>query len=243
MSHLRPTGCFITGTGTGVGKTVVTAALARALQARGKTVGVMKPIETGYRPGASDAERLLTAAGLSSPIEWVSPYRFADPLAPLAAARRAERTIELDPILSAFARMASKQTIMLVEGIGGVLVPLSDKLDVREMIRRLGLPVLIVGTAVLGGVNQTLLTIEALRGDCSILGIVLNLSDPGPETADAVLQRESTVALIRERSGLPVAGPLPHLPLLAGEWQAGLQRLQACAAITQAVEWVLASAR
>ena len=243
MSHLRPTGCFITGTDTGVGKTVVTAALARALKARGKTVGIMKPIETGYRPGASDAERVLAAAGLSSPIDWVSPYRFADPLAPLAAARRAGRIIELDPILSAFARMARGQTIMLVEGIGGVLVPLSDKLDVREMIRRLGLPVLIVGAAVLGGVNQTLLTIEALRGDCSILGIVLNLPDPGPETADAVLQRESTVALIRERSGLPIAGPLPHLPLLTGEWQAGVQSLQACAAITQAAEWVLASAR
>jgi len=163
---MKYSGCFIAGTDTGVGKTVVTAALAVCLRQRPLNVGVMKPIETGI-PGngaGSDAERLLAGAAAKDPLELVTPFRFPAPLAPLAAARQAGSTIALDRILAAYRTLAAKHAFMLVEGIGGVLVPITEGSDVRDLISQMDLPVLVVGRASIGGVNHALLTIEAARG-------------------------------------------------------------------------------
>ena len=150
-------GCFITGTDTGVGKTLVTAALAACLAQRGLSVGVMKPVETGYGgegASGSDAARLYAAAGMTDPVEAMSPYRFPDPLAPLDAARRTGTIIRVDRILAAFRVLAARHSLMLVEGAGGVRVPLSDKADMRDLIERLGLPVVVVGRTAIGKIGR-----------------------------------------------------------------------------------------
>ncbi len=219
-------GYFITGTDTGVGKTVVTASLARCLSQRGLSVGVMKPVETGHPNGhaaASDAERLRAAAGTPDPIEVVSPYRFPQPLAPLAAARLAGVAIDPDHLLGRFEQLARRHSTVLVEGIGGVLVPLSADCSARDLIVRFNLPCLVVGRASLGGVNHALLTAEALRHyRVPMVGIVLNW--PAESARDAV-QGESTLELVRELGGTRVFGPLPHCPQLGQAWDTGIARL------------------
>lgn len=205
-------GCFVTGTDTGVGKTLVTAALTMALRDRGVAVGVMKPVETGVSTDArdSDAARLQLAAGITDPLDLISPYCFRPPLAPLAAAREAGLTIEASKIELAFEKLAARHTCMLVEGVGGVRVPIGEKFDVLELIRRLGLPVVVVGRTALGGINHALLTVDTLeRHALSILAVVLNQTAPveGPSRAQA----ESTATLLRQEIGCCVLGPLPYV--------------------------------
>jgi len=231
QTGLRP-GCFVTGTDTGVGKTAVTAALARCLADRRISVGVMKPIETGTAlqgKGSSDAERLRMAAGVSDPLDLISPYRFADPLAPLAAARRTGGKIELERVMVAFTRLAGLHRVILVEGVGGVLAPLSDQFDTGELVLRMRLPALVIGRAALGGVNHALLTIEALRRrHVPILAVVLNREAADAEVSPdilAELQEKTTAALVRELGGLPLIGPVGHVKNLGHEWQAGLAKL------------------
>jgi dethiobiotin synthetase len=224
----RHGGCFIAGTDTGVGKTVVTAALAICLARRGIGVGVMKPIETGVPvrgSSLSDAERLQAGAEVD-PLELVSPYRFPAPLAPLAAARRAGTAITLDRILTAYRTLAARHPLMLVEGIGGVLVPIAPRSDLRDLIVRLKLPVLIVGRASLGGINHALLTIEALQHrKIPILGIVLNRSVRPADSSESHAQEVSTIDLLKERSGVFVTGPLPYEGELDRAWETSLKRM------------------
>jgi dethiobiotin synthetase len=228
-------GVFITGTDTGVGKTLVTTALALCLKQRGISVGVMKPIETGYgAEGASrsDAARLYASAGMTAPVECMSPYRFPDPLAPLDAARRAGTTIRTRKIVAAFRTLAARHELMLVEGAGGVLVPISQNMDMRDLIVQMGLPVLVVGRTAIGSVNHVLLTVEALKQRrIAVGGIVLNRTkDAAPGTVDG-MQETSTVALLRERSGVPVIGPVPYEPLLQRSWAEGLAQVVGGAAV------------
>ncbi len=219
-------GYFITGTDTGVGKTVVTASLARCLSQRGLSVGVMKPVETGHPDGhaaASDAERLRAASGTLDSLEVVSPYRFPHPLAPLAAARLAGVVINPDHLLGCFEKLARRHSAVLVEGVGGVLVPLSEDCDARDLIVRFKLPCLVVGRASLGGINHALLTVEALRHHrIEMVGIVLN--SPAELVRDST-QAESTVALVRELGKIRVFGPLHHHPQLGQAWETGIARL------------------
>lgn len=240
-------GVFVTGTDTGVGKTLVTTALAFCLRQRGLSVGVMKPIETGYgEEGAagSDAARLAAAAGMTDPVEAVSPYRFPDPLAPLDAARRAGAAIRLDRIVAAYRALAARHAAMLVEGAGGVRAPISGRAEMRDLIERLGLPAVVVGRTVLGGVNHVLLTIEALaRRRIPVAAIVLNQTrHVEPETVDG-MQQSSTVALLRERSGAPVVGPLPYEPLLHRSWEQGMAAVAGSAPINALADLVTASVR
>jgi dethiobiotin synthetase len=243
LQHIPYHGCFITGTDTGVGKTIITAVLALCLQQRGLRVAVMKPIETGClneRELSSDAERLRTVIAVTTSIDLISPYRFALPLAPLAAARATGVTIEIDRIKAACQNLANDYDFVLVEGIGGLMVPLSEKSDVRDLIASLHLPALVVGLAALGGVNHALLTIEALRQRAiSITGIVLNqlITESNPQ------QTQSTVDLIRERSGVPVFGPLPYESECRLDWSAGVRKMAHDLAIRSLVEWLVLSSR
>ena len=230
-------GVFITGTDTGVGKTLVTTALALCLKQRGISVGVMKPIETGYGgdgASGSDAARLYAAAGMTDPVECMSPYRFPDPLAPLDAARRAGIPIETRKIRAAFRTLAARHEFMLVEGAGGVLVPIAEKAEMRDLIVEMGLPVIVVGRTAIGGVNHVLLTVEALaRRRIAVAGIILNRTkDATPGTVDG-MQEASTLALLRERAGVPVVGPLPYEPLLQKSWAEGLGMVVGSAAINE----------
>lgn len=225
-SSLR--GVFVTGTDTGVGKTLVAAALARCLDQAGIKVGVMKPVETGSGAGSvipSDAERLKASIGCADPLDLISPYRFPAPLAPLAAARQAGVAIAVERIMASFETLAARYEFLVVEGVGGVMVPIADRFDVRDLISRLGLPVLIVGRTTLGGVNHALLTVEALRQrDIAIAGIILNRSAARPAPLQEQ-QQEATVSLLKELSGVRVLGPLPHQGGLLEDWDGGLARL------------------
>lgn len=240
-------GCFITGTDTGVGKTLVTAALALCLKRRGVAVGVMKPVETGHGAGGaagSDAARLSAAAGTTDPIEVMSPYRFPDPLAPLDAARRAGTVIRVETIVAAFRELAARHAFILVEGAGGVRVPISETTDMRDLIRRLGLPVVVVGRAAIGSLNHVLLTLEALaRHRIAIAGIMLNRATETAFPAVDGMQASSTLALLREYSGVPVVGPLPYEPLLQQSWEQGLAAVAGSETINELADCVMGTAR
>jgi dethiobiotin synthetase len=237
---------FITGTDTGVGKTLVTAALAQCLKHRQISVGVMKPVETGYvahNADQSDAGRLSKAAGMTEPLARVCPYRFPMPLAPLAAARLAGSTISLARIVTAFRRLSARHTLMLVEGAGGIRVPISAHADIIDLIKRLKLPVVVVGRAALGGVNHMLLTIETLRRHhISLAAVVLNQTAPVGRKPIPRLQVTSTVALLKERICAPVIGPLPYQPLVQQSWEPGLATVARSAAISELADVVLATA-
>jgi dethiobiotin synthetase len=172
-------GLFITGTDTGVGKTVVTCALARGLLAADIDVGVMKPVETGVpASGPEDARRMIRAAAVEDDLNLVCPIQYAMPAAPEAAASveaPGEQSASIDRIVSAFTTLSSRHAFMLVEGAGGILVPFDAKTTMASVAKQLELPVLIVARTSLGTINHTLLTLEAcsVRG-LDVLGVVLS---------------------------------------------------------------------
>ncbi|MCP9472988.1 MAG: dethiobiotin synthase [Nitrospira sp.] len=228
-------GLFITGTDTGVGKTVVSAALAIALKWLGHRVGVMKPIETGVspsRPFQSDAARLCRAVACRETLETVSPYRFSLPAAPLTAAEHEGRTIALSIIRNGYRRIAERYERMIVEGVGGVLVPITARVDVAALISQLHLPALVVGRSGLGGINHARLTIEALRRrKIPVVALLLNRTSP-VTSPKARAQERSTIDLLRRLTGVPVLGPLPYQPTLARDFHQAASRLARHTAIT-----------
>ncbi len=209
-------GLFVTGTDTDVGKTVVTGALAAGLAARGQAVGVMKPAASGAQPGpagqllADDATFLLRAAGLGE--AWrdlVSPYVFRAPLAPAVAAAEEGRVVSANVIERAYRALQQQFSPVLVEGAGGLAVPLAESLLVADLAGRLQLPLVVVANPRLGTVNHTVLTVEYARSrGLRVAGVVLNGWDEG---AAGVLER-SNVRYIERLAACPVVGKLPRLP-------------------------------
>ena len=238
-------GVFVTGTDTGVGKTLVSSALVRRLVQTGRSVGVMKPVETGVLPDQlreSDAGRLLSAAGVSDGIDEVSPYRFPAPLAPLAAASAQGSVIEMQEIMGRYERLAARDSCVVVEGAGGLLVPMGKDWDMRDLIGRIGLPVVLVGRAGLGGINHALLTLEGLRQrHCAVMAVVLNETALSTTPAQQE-QCASTVALLRERAGVPVLGPLPYQPQLGTDWSGAVEMLAQSSPIRELANLVWANA-
>lgn len=235
---------FITGTDTAVGKTLVTAALAQSLKERGLDVGVMKPVETGVVKGRpSDADRLKQAAQVLDSLELVRPYAFRLPIAPLDAARTEGRTITLQAIMRAYRELQAQHDLLLVEGVGGVHVPITPRADVLDLIEMMKVPVLVIGRAGLGGVNHALLTLNALRErKVPILALVLNRTTPA-KAAMAQRQERSTASLLREAAGVPVIGPLPYLSGLDARFERALEKLAARSEMKKLTKLVLASSR
>ncbi len=149
----------ITGTGTGVGKTVLTAMLAARLHARGLGVAALKPICSG---GRDDARLLHRALRGTVPLHEINPWHFRRPLAPLLAARQERQTVTLREIAAHVRGVARRFEIVLVEGAGGLLSPLGEGFSTRELIGALGAEALVVGRNELGAVNHVRLTLEAL---------------------------------------------------------------------------------
>jgi dethiobiotin synthetase len=201
-------GLFITATDTGVGKTEVACALVSGARAAGLDVGAMKPAQSGRTPGeASDAERLHQAAGGADPLELVCPYQFEPPLAPGVAARLAGVAISLPRLLEAARALAARHAALVVEGAGGLLVPLTPTGTYADLAAALGLPVLVVARAGLGTVNQTALTLEALRARrLEVVGVVLNRT--GPDDDPSV---PWNAAEIERLTGARVLASLPYL--------------------------------
>lgn len=205
-------GIFVTGTDTGVGKTAVAAAIARYLKGTGVAVGVLKPVTSGGVEidgtlVSEDAELLKSAADCASPAEDIAPYVLREPIAPSEAARLDGVTVSYPRIREAFDRLAARHDFLVVEGAGGLLVPLADDLLVADLAERLELPLLIVARPDLGTVNHTLMTCECARSrGIAILGIVINGQPEQPGAAEAYAPR-----LIERLSGIPVLGVLPRI--------------------------------
>lgn len=200
-------GLFVTGTDTGVGKTFVTTALARALRAAGVDVGVMKPIETGVpADGPQDALALRLAAEVDDPIELVCPVQLSLPASPEAAARAESRTIPIDAIREAYEVLARRHAFMLVEGAGGLLVPIDAATDMADLARELALPLLLVARANLGTVSHTRLSLEAAeRRGLEVFGVVVSHA-----TATLPEGDRRNLEGLRERLGERLLAELPH---------------------------------
>jgi len=163
---------FITGTDTGVGKTIVAAALVRSLLGLSVDAGVMKPVETGR---VSDSMALREASSSRDSLDLVSPYRLRHALAPIVAAELEKVTIEPSRILYCYDLLSSRHEVVVVEGAGGVAVPIARGFWFSDLIVAMGTPCVVVGRAGLGTINHTVLTIEHLRArGARVLGVVLN---------------------------------------------------------------------
>ena len=198
---------FVSGTDTGCGKTAVACALARSLRAAGKRVRVLKPIETGCVDGIpADARALAEAAGDDAPLERLCPYRFALPAAPEVAARAEGIAIDLARIESALALADKDADLVIVEGAGGLLVPIAPGLDMAGLARHLGLPLLVATRATLGTINHTLLTLEAARArGLRVLGVVVSHASAALSPAE-----RRNLDLLLERLPVPLLCELPY---------------------------------
>ena len=202
-------GIFVTGTDTGVGKTLVACALLRAIAARGKSVVGMKPVAAGAQADArgalinDDVSRIMAAGNVAAPRTTVNPYCFAPAIAPHIAARASGVEIELGEILAAYGRLAAHAEFVVVEGVGGFCVPLNAREDTADLARRLGLPVLLVVGMRLGCLNHALLTAQAIRSKgLTLAGWCANHIEP-----ELAVTAENITALA-ERLAAPLLGEI-----------------------------------
>jgi dethiobiotin synthetase len=198
-------GVFVTGTDTGIGKSVVAASLCAALAARGERVAAFKPVVTGLddEPGefGYDHELLASAANAGQAPEEVAPYRFGPPLSPHFAAELAGERIEPAQLVEA----ARAHELLVCEGVGGLLVPITTGYLVRDLAIDLGLPVVVAARTGLGTINHTLLTVEAARtAGLNVASVVMT---PWPDQP-AQIER-SNRETVERLSGVPVAGLPP----------------------------------
>ncbi|WP_127487811.1 dethiobiotin synthase [Paenibacillus ehimensis] len=205
-------GAFVTGTDTGVGKTVITAAIAAALRGEGRNVGVWKPVQSGalLGRGITDAERLLRGTGLAERPEQIAPFTFAPPLAPALAAEQAGAALTMAGLLAAGEPLSERYDALLIEGAGGAAVPLTSDALVADLIAELGVPALIVARCGLGTINHTLLTAALLRQrGIPVAGVVMNEADPATSRNDP--STAANAELIERYGGLRVLGRFPWL--------------------------------
>jgi dethiobiotin synthetase len=216
-------GCFITGTDTGVGKTVLAGAVIATLRARGKRVRALKPVITGLRDPADsdwphDHQLLAQAAGCDAQEVMLVGYR--PPVSPHLAAELSGRPLVLGELISAIDGAVRGGEIAVIEGVGGLLVPLNERHSVRDLALGLGLPIVVAARPGLGTINHTLLTLESARAaGLQVAGVVLT---PWPPSPDAI-QRSNRETIAR--LGAVEVATLPHVSradptLLAGAGQA-----------------------
>ncbi len=213
-ASLHRPGLFVTGTDTGVGKTVVAAAIAYHLRRRGARVGVCKVAATGCRRErgqlvSEDAEYLAHWADARHPLDVICPQRFAEPLAPAVAAERTGTTLDWGAIRSSLDTIATDSDVMVVEGVGGVLVPMDGGHTVLDLMAALRLPAVVVARPGLGTINHTLLTVGALRAaGVPVAGVVINRYP-----ADADTATETNPDAIRRWGRVPVLCVCPDEPI------------------------------
>jgi dethiobiotin synthetase len=203
-------GCFVTGTDTGAGKTVLAAALAAGLRSRGVDVAALKPVLTGLEDEGTDPDwphdHVLLARAAQSSADDVALERFGPPVSPHLAAELADRPISPTRLVQRIHAAARGHEVVVVEGVGGLLVPLTPRYDVRDLARSLGLPLLIAARPGLGTINHTLLTLAAARAaGLQVLAVVLT---PWPDRPGEV--ERSNLASIAALGGVAV-GVLPHI--------------------------------
>jgi len=220
-------GLLITATDTGVGKTVIAGAIARNLRTQGLRVAVCKPLATGCvrrREGlvSEDAEFLAHCADAPHPLDLICPQRYAQPLAPAVAAERAARPVEWDSIGRAIQIMSRGSDLMVLEGIGGVMVPIDEQHAFLDLAAWLNVPAVIVARAGLGTINHTLLTLSALRRrNVPVAGVVINRypTDTPPaaeETNPRAIERWGKVAVLAIVPDSPMPTSIRQEPIPPG---------------------------
>jgi dethiobiotin synthetase len=229
-------GVFITGTDTGVGKTVVSAIIAACLRQSGLDVGVMKPFETGClrtKKGLipPDGTFLRRVTGVDDPIDDIVPCRFALPLAPMVAADLEQNPVRLSLVMSAFSRLLKRHEVLVVEGAGGLLVPITRNPSaaragnlrrtgddrhyfVCDLIREMELPVIVVTRATLGTINHTLLTARQARQEgLRVLGFIVNHPEPSGDSPAEL----TNSPVLEELSGCPLLAAIPFMQTITTE--------------------------
>ena len=202
---------FVTGTDTGVGKTVVSAAMLHAFRAHGRRAVGMKPVASGCERAPEgwrneDALALQAASDPRPPYDDVNPYALPAPLAPEIAARDAGVDVQLGVLVSAFERLHPLADMVLVEGVGGWAAPLTATLDQRHLVQELRLPVVLVVGMRLGCINHARLSARAIQEDgARLVGWIANEVDP------VMARRDENFALLSARMPVPCWGRLPHV--------------------------------
>ncbi len=206
-------GIFVTGTGTGIGKTAVAAGIAWALRKREIDIGVMKPFATAnkvfsMRYKSYDTALLARASGVKEPDRELNPFFYPLAASPIMASQILRiRSIKIEEAVQAVKILADKHDFLIVEGIGGIMVPLTEKEHVADFAKQIGLPVVIVSQPALGTINHTLLTIMACRQfDLDLKGIIINKMPKKP-----IIIEQKTPKFLEKWSGIPILGILPFL--------------------------------
>lgn len=197
---------FVTGTDTGVGKTLISSALLQAFSQSGKSVVGMKPVAAGCNAlHCEDVEALCAASTVVAPGEWVNPYALPLPVAPHLAAQQAGIALELTSMLHAFRQLQTLAEVVIVEGVGGWMVPFNDTQSSADLAQQLGLPVILVVGMRLGCLNHALLTAQAIQQHgLRLAGWVANRIDPKMALFDENVQSLQT------RIHAPLLGIVPH---------------------------------
>jgi len=207
----KKAGLFVTGTDTGVGKTLVAGAIARILTDKGLKVGVFKPIATGCVRRweglvSYDTEFLAYCANSEMHLSTITPVGYLTPAAPIVSAAYEGQPIDFDKIAAAYKSICENSDIVIVEGIGGVRVPLTAELDLLDLAVELALPTVIVARPNLGTINHTLMTIDCVRAaELKIVGVVINSYD----ATKATVAEETAERVIAQCSGVSILSVVP----------------------------------
>lgn len=206
-------GFFVTGTDTGVGKTVTTAALIKTAHLLGFKAGGMKPIETGcLKEGdvlvPSDGMFIKTVAHMEETVKHISPCCFENPIAPLPASEIEGISVDFERIQKAYTDLSKNYDVIIVEGIGGLLVPIKRDYFVLDLARDFGLPLIVVSRPGLGTINHTMLTVNyAIKEGLVVAGIIINYSQP----SEGTLAENTNPEIIKKISPVPIIGIFPYL--------------------------------
>ena len=209
MTHMKA--YFITGTDTGVGKTAITAGIAGSMRKIGIDVGVMKPIATGapQKTGfkSSDVSILAEASGIKDPEDLINPVFLPMPVSPYDASKLLSLPIDMSQILAKFTKLFSMHQVLLIEGIGGLMTPITTKLFVADMIKAMGVETIIVTRATLGTLNHTAMTCRLCKEyGIKIKGLVINNFDEKGTAAE-----KNAPATLYEITGIDIIGIVPFI--------------------------------
>jgi dethiobiotin synthetase len=211
LSLPKKAGLFITGTDTGVGKTLIAGAIARILTDKGLKVGVFKPIATGCKRAwdgliSDDTEFLAYCANSDLSLSTITPVGYRTPAAPVVSAAREGLSIDFDAIAAAYKDICQNSDAVSVEGIGGVRVPLTEQFDLLDLAVEFDLPVVIVARPSLGTINHTLMTIDCVRAaELKIAGVVIN----GYNAAESAIAEDTVPEVIAKFSGADILAVVP----------------------------------